>query len=124
MDVLFDGRRSAPPDLREAAIRQLRAAFRRFAWLVVRVRVRMTEVSGPRGVIDTQCQVSLDTALGRTLRVESVAGDRQAALGLAVGRASAALARSLRRLQAIPRSRSRRGIASAPRTAKGSREGS
>jgi hypothetical protein len=108
MEVLFDGRGSAPAGLRDTAAQRLHGALRRFAWLVVRVRVRMSDVNGPRGGLDKRCQVALETATGRTLLVESVAGDWQAALGQAVERAGAAIARVRRRLREIPRVRARR----------------
>ena len=107
MDVLFDGRGAAPAGLRDTAVRRLRGAFRRFAWLVVRVRIRLSDVNGPRGGVDKRCRVSLETAVGRTVIVESRAGDWHAALGSAADRASAALARTWRRLRAVPRSRRR-----------------
>lgn len=108
MEVLFDGRGSAPAALRDAAAQRLHGALRRFAWLVVRVRVRMSDVDRPRGGLGKRCQVALETATGRTVLVESVAEDWQAALGQAVGRAGAAIARVRRRLREIPQVRARR----------------
>jgi hypothetical protein len=116
MEVLFDGRGAAPPGLRDTAARRLRGAFRRFAWLVVRVRIRLSDVAGPRGGVDTRCHVSLETAVGRTVVVESSAGDWHTALGSATDRASAALARIRRRLRVVPRAcRRARPALAAPR---------
>jgi hypothetical protein len=112
MELLFDGRGAGPPGLLDAASRRMRGAFRRFAWLVVRVRIGLTDVEVPRSGVSKRCRVSLETAFGRTLIVEAVACDWHVALGSATDRAGAALARIGRRMRAAPRSRQRARAAS------------
>ena len=57
MQVIFESRDPEATKLREAAVRRVRFALRRLAWLVPRARVQLTDVNGARGGIDKRCQV-------------------------------------------------------------------
>lgn len=88
MQVLFE----APPEpqaraLRDLADQRVRHVLRRLAWLVPRVRVRLSDVNGPHGGIDKRCQVELRTGLGSPLVITSLAADWRQALDNALARA-------------------------------------
>ena len=70
--------------------------MRRLTWLVLRARVQLADVNGPRGGTDKQCQIELKTSTG-TVVISSLAKDWRGALDTAVQRAARVLVRGLQR---------------------------
>jgi putative sigma-54 modulation protein len=80
--------------LPEAAQRRVRFALGRFEHRIDGVRVRFSDVNGPRGGVDQTCQVTV--RLGRPTElvvVEERDADPQAALSRAADRAARAVGR-------------------------------
>ncbi|MES2401314.1 MAG: HPF/RaiA family ribosome-associated protein [Pseudomonadota bacterium] len=100
MHIIFESPDPEGAALRQVATERMRFALRRLSWLVPRARVRLSDVNGPRGGTDKQCQIELKTGAGRVV-VSSLAGDWRSALDLAVQRSARVLVRSLQR-QARP----------------------
>ncbi len=96
MQVIFESRHPAGAVLRDVAVERVRFAMRRLAWLVPRAKVQLSDVNGPRGGTDKQCQIELSTPAG-TVVVSSLAKDWRAALDLALQRAARVLVRSMQR---------------------------
>lgn len=60
MRVEVSGNRIAvTPELREYAQRRVHFTLRRFANRVEQVRIRLIDVNGPRGGIDTHCRITV-----------------------------------------------------------------
>ena len=96
MQVIFESRHPGGAELREVAIERLRFTMRRLTWLVPRARVQLSDVNGPRGGTDKQCQIELKTNAG-TVVISSLAKDWRSALDTAVQRAARVLVRGLQR---------------------------
>ena len=97
MQVLFKSRDAQTADLLDLSQRRTRFVLRRLAWLVPQAIVRMSDVNGPRGGIDKQCQVELKTDVAGTVVVTSVASDWRSALDKALTRAARFVLRLVRR---------------------------
>ena len=97
MQVLFKSRHPQATELRDLTERRVRFVLRRLGWVVPRAEVQMSDVNGPRGVIDKRCQVELQTDGAGSVVVASVASDWRAALNKALAKAARFLMRSLRR---------------------------
>ena len=93
MQVIFESRDPEATQLREAAVRRVRFAHRRLAWLVPRARVQLTDVNGARGGIDKRCQVELITDGMAPVVVTSMARHWHVALQSALSRAAVSLLR-------------------------------
>ena len=97
MQVFFKSRHPQAADLLDLSQRRTRFVLRRLAWLVPQATVTMSDVNGPRGGIDKQCQVELKTDVAGTVVVSSVARDWRSALDKALARAARFVLRLLRR---------------------------
>ena len=97
MQVLFKSRGAQTADLLDLSQRRARFVLRRLAWLVPQATVTMSDVNGPRGGIDKQCQVELKTDVVGTVVVSSVASDWRSALDKALARAARSVLRLVRR---------------------------
>ncbi len=97
MQLLFNSRDREAQDLRAWVFVRLRFALRRVAWRVSHASVQMTDIDGPRHGVDKRCQVSLKTAEGTPIVATAIARDWQAALNLALARATDVLKRCVAR---------------------------
>jgi hypothetical protein len=97
MQVLFESRDSGGEQVRPLAVDRVRFALRRLSWLVPRVRVRLSDVNGPRGGVDKRCRIEVDGAA--PVHVTALARDWRGAIDQAVARAARALLRAWRRVQ-------------------------
>ncbi len=97
MQVFFKSRDAQAADLLDLTQRRTRFVLRRLAWLVPYATVRMSDVNGPRGGIDKQCQVELKTDVAGSVVVTSVASDWRSALDKALARAARFVLRLIRR---------------------------
>jgi putative sigma-54 modulation protein len=70
-----------------------------------RVRVLLEDVNGPRGGVDKHCRLVVALSDGRSLVVDSAAGDVYGAVALATHRAKQNVARRLSRLRTCRRGR-------------------
>lgn len=100
MQVQFESRDPDGERLRDLALRRLRFVTRRLAWLLQRASVMLSDVNGPRGGVDKQCQVELKTDGHGTVVITSVARDWRTAIDQALARAAQTLVRQWRRRQA------------------------
>jgi len=97
MQVVFESRDPDAALLRELAERRLRFVLRRLTWLVPRAKVQLTDINGPRGGVDKQCQVELKTGQHGTVLITAVASDWRGALEQALARAAQSALKALRR---------------------------
>ena len=93
--------RAGQPDtagaLREYAERRLSFALRRFADQVQDVTVRLVDVNGPRGGVDTRCSITSNLVEGRRIFVEARAAWPFAAITQAVQRLNESVRRERER---------------------------
>ena len=87
------GRSDTTKALHEYALRRLSFAVRRFQPRVRHVKVRLVDVNGPRGGVDSRCSITADLVDGAQLFVEATAAWPFAAITLAAGRLSETLRR-------------------------------
>jgi putative sigma-54 modulation protein len=104
MEIRFQGLDGSAA-LREHTERRAGFALGRFAHALRRVVVRFTDVNGPRGGRDKQCQVTAVGAVGPA-RVAEVNGDCYAAADGALTRLAQLVGRRLARLRSARRRRS------------------
>jgi hypothetical protein len=97
MRVLFNVRDPRAAALRHWAEHRLRIGLRRLEQLVSRAQVQLSDINGPRGGVDKQCQLELKTDGSGTVVVTAVAGDWRTALDDALARAARLLLRQWRR---------------------------
>ena len=81
--------------VREHAERRLSFALRRFAHAIRRVKVRLTDLNGPKRGEDTRCSMAVELNDGRRLVVEATTAVPFASVTRAASRLSAMLAREL-----------------------------
>ncbi len=105
MQIIFESRDADGGQLRGLCVERVRFALRRLTALVPRVRVRLSDVNGPRGGVDKRCQVELSTETAGTVVIVSLAPDWRTALNRALRRATGVLTRSLQRNQKPVRGR-------------------
>ena len=105
MQVIFESRDREGAQLHTLAVRRVRFAMRRLAWLVPRVRVQLSDVNGPRGGIDKRCQVELMTDDVGSVVVVSMARHWHVALQSALTRAARALLHNWQRARHQQRAR-------------------
>ena len=93
--------RAGQPDtagaLREYAERRLSFALRRFADQVQDVTVRLVDVNGPRGGVDTRCSITSNLVEGRRIFVEASAAWPFAAITQAAHRLNESVRRERER---------------------------
>jgi hypothetical protein len=97
MQVLFESRDVDGSRVRPLAVRRLRFALRRLSWLVPRARVQLCDINGPRGGVDKQCRIELDSAGAPPTLITALARDWRSAIDQAVARAARTLLRTWRR---------------------------
>lgn len=74
VDVLIRaGQAEATETLRDYAARRLSFALRRFRHRIRHIAVRVIDVNGPRGGVDTRCSMTAELADGRRLFVDATA---------------------------------------------------
>lgn len=83
--------------LREYAARRLSFALRRFEHRVRRVKVRLTDLNGPKRGIDSRCSMTVDLVDGRRIVVEATTAWPFASVTRAASRLNEALRRELSR---------------------------
>lgn len=83
--------------LRDYAERRLAFALRRFEDRVRRVKVRLVDLNGPRGGVDSRCSIAIDLVGGRRLFVDATAAWPFASITRAAARLNQAVRRELGR---------------------------
>ena len=84
-------------ELKEHIERRIRFALGRFASRIRRLRVRLTDVNGPRGGIDKHCQIAVALAPRGVVMVEGSGDDPFALIADAAKRAGRTVRRELER---------------------------
>lgn len=97
MEVVVQARQAQAQTLRPLVETRVRAATQRMTGLLSRAVVRLKDLNGPRGGVDKECQIQINTARGDVLVVSSRGSDWRTALEAALARATHAL---MRRFQA------------------------
>ena len=98
IDVRFRG--LEPSDaLRNHAVRRIHFQLSRFGHEISSVLVRISDVNGPKGGVDKQCQVSVRGRRLSDVIVDDLSGDAHSAIDMAVERVSHAVARDLERMR-------------------------
>lgn len=105
MQIIFESRDAEGAHIRDLSIERVRFALRRLTALVLRAKVRFSDVNGPRGGVDKRCQVELSTESAGTVVIASLARDWRSALDRSLARATRVLTRSLQRSQKPARGR-------------------
>jgi ribosome-associated translation inhibitor RaiA len=94
IDFVVRGRRSdVTGAVREYALRKISFALRRFTHRVRSLTVRLVDLNGPRGGVDTRCSITADLVGGGRHFVEATAAWPFAAITLASGRFNEVLRR-------------------------------
>ncbi|CAN5922636.1 hypothetical protein BH11MYX4_BH11MYX4_03970 [soil metagenome] len=93
--------------LRAYAERRLRSAVGRLGHRIVRVRMWLTDLNGPKGGVDKHCRIEV-VGRGRTVVVESIDADAYAVIDLASERARRATRRLTDREKSVDRALSPR----------------
>ncbi|HEU5076094.1 MAG TPA: HPF/RaiA family ribosome-associated protein [Polyangiaceae bacterium] len=98
IDVRFRG--LEPSDaLRDHAVRAIQFHLRRFGQEISWVLVRISDVNGPKGGLDKQCQVTVHGRRLSNVILDDLSGDAHSAIDMAVERVSRAVARDLQRVR-------------------------
>ena len=105
MQVIVESPDPKATEMRAFAERRVRFSMRRLSWLVLRVKVYLSDVNGPRGGVDKRCQVQLFADGRPDVVVTSVARDWRSALQSALGRAVRSLLYNWQRSQKLARLR-------------------
>lgn len=93
MDILIQAQHPEAHALRDLVNSRMRFSTQRLSRFVSRAVVRFTDLNGPRGGVDKQCQIQLSTANGDVLVVSSRGADWRATLETTIARATQVLAR-------------------------------
>ena len=88
---------SLTDSIRDYAKRRLRFALNRNDKHIVRVKVRLADINGPRGGIDKRCQIDLTLAGHNNIVVEDIEADLYIAIDRASDRCERTLSRHLER---------------------------
>src|SRR5215831_20485197 len=83
--------------LRDHAVRRIHLRLRRFARDLLAVRMRLSDVNGPRGGVDKRCQITVLTARVGSFTLDELRPDPYAATNVAVERIARTLVRALER---------------------------
>jgi putative sigma-54 modulation protein len=95
MEVVIQTQHPDAQALREWVESRVRFVSQRLSHGVSRAVVRLKDTNGPRGGVDKQCQIQLNTAKGGVLVVVSRSDDWRTAMDKALARAIHALSRRL-----------------------------
>ena len=87
IQVLVESRNEEVDGLREMAVRRANFATRRLLWLVPRVELTLSNVTGRHGSLKTQCQARLRTNEMGDVVATSIARDWHVAVDDALTRA-------------------------------------
>lgn len=90
---------------RQSIEQRVRFALRRLQHQISQARIRLTDINGPRGGVDKECQLMLKQAGPGSVVITTQGNTYASALDAALQRASQALLRSLQRRRAHPRQR-------------------
>jgi hypothetical protein len=93
MEVVVQANHAQAQALRPVVESRVRAATHRMSGLLSRAVVRLKDLNGPRGGIDKQCQIQINTASGSVLVVSSRGTDWRTTVEDALARATHALSR-------------------------------
>lgn len=91
-----------PAVLRDQIERRLQFALGRFGHEVARVTVRLSDENGPRGGVDKRCHLTVRGPKLATVVIDERNAVAEAAIDLAAGRASRAVARLIDRRRERP----------------------
>ena len=83
--------------LRDQITEQVETAFRRLSKRIRAITVYLTDINGPRGGVDKECQIAVQLHRGGTVRVGQTDADLIAAVNVATDRVSHAVMRKLER---------------------------
>ncbi len=103
IDVRFRALASSEA-LREHAVRRIHLHLSRFGSDIDSVLVRLSDVNGPKGGLDKQCQVTVRGPNFSAVVTNDLSADAWSAVDLAVERAGRAVGRDLERVRAVRRS--------------------
>ena len=106
--IRSDGAAGSAP-VREYAERRLASALRRFEDRVHHLTVRLSDVNGPRGGVDSCCSITLQLVDGRCIGVETTSAWPIASVTHATKRLIAAVRREVDRAHAPTRRRRPKG---------------
>ena len=95
MDILIQAHHPEAIAMRDITNSRVRFATQRLSRFVSRVVVRFTDLNGPRGGVDKQCQIQLNTATGTVLVVSSRGAEWRDTLEASISRISRLLLRRL-----------------------------
>ncbi|MDD2885093.1 MAG: HPF/RaiA family ribosome-associated protein [Dechloromonas sp.] len=90
---------------RQSIEQRVRFALRRLQHQISQARIRLTDINGPRGGVDKECQLTLKQAGPGSVVIKTQGQTYANALDAALQRASQALLRSLQRRRNHPRQR-------------------
>lgn len=82
------------------AERRLRFSLSRFGPKIRQVTMKLTDLNGPRGGLDKQCQIAVTLSPSGKVRVEATDADLHTAIDLVSERLERAVARELKRRRA------------------------
>lgn len=99
MQIIFESRDTDGRLLQDVAEQRVRFVLRRLSWLVSQASIRLSDVNGPRGGVDKQCQVEFKTHGNGRIVTTALAADWRSALEGALSRAARRVVRSVRRSQ-------------------------
>jgi putative sigma-54 modulation protein len=84
-----------PSSLREYAVRRLAFALRRFEDRARHLTVRLADMNGPKGGVDSRCSITLQCRDGRRIDVEAISAWPFASVTCAAKRLNAAVRREV-----------------------------
>ncbi len=87
--------------LTEHVERRLQFSIGRFVDRIDSVRIRISDVNGPRGGVDQRCSILLKLKLGKEIFVESTETSWEAAVDLASDRVGRSVSRTLQLQRAL-----------------------
>jgi putative sigma-54 modulation protein len=94
--VIRTGHTDTNDALREYVVRRLSFVLRRFSHRIRRLTVRLADVNGPRGGLDSRCSIAADLYDGQRLFVHATAAWPFASVTQAASRLGGAVRRSFR----------------------------
>lgn len=92
---------SLTDSLKEYTTRHMQFALNRDDALIVRARIWLADINGPRGGIDKRCQIELKLAGQNNIMIEDVESDLYLAIDRACERCMRTLARRVARTRQI-----------------------
>ena len=92
---------SLTDSLKEYTTRHMQFALNRDDALIVRARIWLADINGPRGGIDKRCQIELKLAGQNNIMIEDVESDLYLAIDRACERCMRTLARRVARARQI-----------------------